>query len=41
MAEAGPHAANIPVPPPFPQALQQPAQPTQQAQETVHLIWSH
>ena len=50
MAEVGPQASDIPVPPPPPaqpdpaqvqQPTQQAHQPTQQGQQLIHLNWSH
>ena len=47
MAEAGLLASDNPAPPPSPtqpdpvQQAQQPAQPTKQGQQLVHLNWSH
>ena len=47
MAESGLQAPDIPAPPPCPaqpnptEQAQQPAQPTHQGQQEVHLNWSH
>ena len=41
MTDAGLQAPDITAPPPPPQDLQQPTQQVQQAQQVIHVNWSH